>query len=660
MMKQCINWINFFQARLSRRITFYVFISLILVEAVILVPSYYRRKHEQIQQLKEISAAAVTTVELMKLKGTPDEIIWQTIANLDKVEAVILGGAIYRNDGVLLKSFGVAPALSYNEVMGQSYQKSYQQDQQYRYDAARRVLDDRYILIVTHNATAIQRDLWAYVARITGLIIIIAAVVTLTTLLVLNQVALRPILSLRDDLLVARSTIGQATIVPEFQSTKTLSADELGDVITAFYQLYQRVVTEIGDREQAEANLRKTLQRKNLLNRLTAQIRDTLDLETILETAVVAIRELLHVERCHFIWFRPGLDQVTGVNTEPMLRVVKESKPDAQPSWLGHHPFHCAPDLLQQAAQWLHQLQVHCCNNVAELTDPQLVAQFQHLGVQAFLDVPLQTRSGRIGIVQCVQSSQPRPWINTEVELIQNVTAQLAIAISQAELYESTRASQEKAESLLLNILPGAIAERLKQSPGVIAERFEQATILFADLVNFTNLAAQIPAFDLVCQLNEIFSNFDRLTEHYGLEKIKTIGDAYMVVGGLPTPRSDHADAVAALALDMQQTIQKFQRLDGRPFELRIGIHTGPVVAGVIGLKKFIYDLWGDTVNIASRMESHGIPGKIQITQATHDCLKQHYQIEERGRIMVKGRGEMVTYWLLSHALSQQSALVNG
>ena len=211
---------------------------------------------------------------------------------------------------------------------------------------------------------------------------------------------------------------------------------------------------------------------------------------------------------------------------------------------------------------------------------------------------------------------------------------------------EALRVEQQKSERLLLNILPESIAERLKQDQHSIADRFEEVTILFADIVDFTKLAAQISATKLVNLLNEIFCTFDQITLAYGLEKIKTIGDSYMVVGGLPTLRSDHAEAIAEMALAMQQEIAYFQRDDGEPFHIRIGIHTGPVVAGVIGMKKFAYDLWGDTVNVASRMESQGMPGKIQVTKATYERLKDKYSFERRGAIAVKGKGEMITYWL--------------
>ncbi len=205
---------------------------------------------------------------------------------------------------------------------------------------------------------------------------------------------------------------------------------------------------------------------------------------------------------------------------------------------------------------------------------------------------------------------------------------------------------QEKSERLLLNILPEAIAQRLKRGESTIADSFADVTVLFADIVNFTKLSANLSPAQLVEILNEIFSAFDELAEKYELEKIKTIGDAYMVVGGLPTPRNDHAEAIANMALDMQNIIGQFHLQGNEPVQMRTGINTGAVEAGVIGTKKFTYDLWGDTVNTANRMESHGIAGKIQVTVATYERLKDKYIFEERGIIDIKGKGEMLTYFL--------------
>jgi sensor domain CHASE-containing protein/class 3 adenylate cyclase len=214
---------------------------------------------------------------------------------------------------------------------------------------------------------------------------------------------------------------------------------------------------------------------------------------------------------------------------------------------------------------------------------------------------------------------------------------------------EKLAEEQQKAEQLLLNILPAAIAGELMQTKASIPQHFDEVTILFADIVGFTSLSHHMSPIKLVDLLNQIFSAFDSLAEQLGLEKIKTIGDAYMVAAGLPTLRHDHAAAIAEMALAMQQVATSFQAETGEPLEIRIGINTGVVVAGVIGTKKFIYDLWGDAVNVASRMESSGEPGMIQVTAATYERLKDQYVFEPRGRIAVKGRGEMETYWLRGH-----------
>jgi class 3 adenylate cyclase len=217
---------------------------------------------------------------------------------------------------------------------------------------------------------------------------------------------------------------------------------------------------------------------------------------------------------------------------------------------------------------------------------------------------------------------------------------------------------REKSERLLLNVLPAPIADRLKQGEQVIADNFADVTVLFADIVDFTRFSANMLPTELVVLLNEIFSAFDYLAEQHGLEKIKTAGDEYMVVGGLPMPRNDHVEAVAEMALDIQETVAQFSVNDNEPLSVRVGIHTGPVVAGVIGTKKFSYDLWGDTVNIASRMESHGLNGSIQVTTATYERLCEKYVFAERGTIPVKNKGKMLTYFLIGK--KGQVAMLSG
>ncbi|GAB4286089.1 MAG: hypothetical protein Fur0025_18260 [Oscillatoriaceae cyanobacterium] len=212
---------------------------------------------------------------------------------------------------------------------------------------------------------------------------------------------------------------------------------------------------------------------------------------------------------------------------------------------------------------------------------------------------------------------------------------------------DKLKIEQQKSEDLLLNILPKQIAERLKEGQSTIADSFPNVSVLFADIVGFSKLATRVSPTQLVGMMNEVFSAFDYLADYYKLEKIKTIGDAYMVVAGLPVERSDHADAIANIALDMQSSIETINKNSSETFRIRIGINSGPVVAGVIGKKKFLYDLWGDTVNTASRMESHGLPGRIHVTQFTYELLEDKYIFEPRGEIEVKGKGKMSTYFLM-------------
>jgi guanylate cyclase len=208
------------------------------------------------------------------------------------------------------------------------------------------------------------------------------------------------------------------------------------------------------------------------------------------------------------------------------------------------------------------------------------------------------------------------------------------------------RIEQDKSERLLLNVLPREIALRLKNEGRTIAEQFDAVSILFADMVGFTSLSARMAPQEMVNLLNEVFSAFDTLVKRYDLEKIRTIGDNYMVASGVPRPRSDHAQVLALLALDMRAYLEQAQAA-GKPVQFRIGINSGPVIGGVIGQEKFHYDVWGDAVNVASRMESHGVAGKIQITRPTYKLLDNDFICEPHGSILVKGKGEMDTWFLV-------------
>ncbi len=458
---------GFLRARLSRRIVLWVFASIVAIEAIILIPSYYRREDELLQQLEEVSEAAIRATVRWHKQGLAGDMLMRKLGNLVS-DPLILGIAVYRANGQRLETIGEPPEIDFSELRNpEKYLICGRERNGDRYDVAwsAQTLGANYILIVRHDASSVQRELYAFTLRIAGLVLLISAFVTGTTTIVLGVTVIVPILQLRNNLIAAEEALARDHRTdPNVYSLSVTRHDELGEVTQAFNQMYRRVSLEIEQRQQAEAVL---------------------------------------------------------------------------------------------------------------------------------------------------------------------------------------RAEQEKSERLLLNILPEPIAQQLKEGRSNIANGFAEATILFADLVNFTQLSARKSPTQLVELLNEIFSAFDRLTEQHGLEKIKTIGDAYMVVGGLPIPRHDHAQAVAEMALDMQRTVARLSREQGETFKIRIGINTGPVVAGVIGTKKFIYDLWGDAVNTASRMESHGIAGAIQVTESTRERLQDCYLFEERGAIQVKGKGEMTTYFLL-------------
>jgi len=250
-------------------------------------------------------------------------------------------------------------------------------------------------------------------------------------------------------------------------------------------------------------------------------------------------------------------------------------------------------------------------------------------------------------------STLPRWFQSTMVAL--NVTVGGSVvffllalfATQRAEALAALRLEQNKAEDLLLNILPRSIADKLKADTATIADQIEAASILFADVVDFTPLSERLQPAEVVGMLDRLFTYFDLLAERHGLEKIKTIGDCYMVAAGVPTPRLDHARAMALMALDMREAMRSKDGVGQLGLELRIGINSGPVVAGVIGRKRFLYDLWGDAVNMASRMESQGTRGQIQVTRETYELLKDEFELESRGMVAIKGKGDVETWYLV-------------
>ncbi|TGM17436.1 ammonium transporter [Leptospira meyeri] len=272
-----------------------------------------------------------------------------------------------------------------------------------------------------------------------------------------------------------------------------------------------------------------------------------------------------------------------------------------------------------------------------ELIDLFLSMDYQHKTGDLTLDVPVEpfTEVGQIAERYNLVLGKVRSTLK------ENEDSRVEIA----NAYEKVRNEQERAEKLLLNVLPKSIAEELKEKQGLIANSYPEVSVLFADIVGFTQISSGMKPEAVVRILNEIFSYFDVLAEKYRLEKIKTIGDAYMAVAGLPAPDQFHSLLAAHMAWDMKSLLSRLRLgKSGTKLSMRIGINTGPVVAGVIGTKKFIYDIWGDAVNLASRMESHGLPNEIQITESTADLIRSDFELEERGEIEVKGKGKIKTF----------------
>jgi class 3 adenylate cyclase/NAD(P)-dependent dehydrogenase (short-subunit alcohol dehydrogenase family) len=320
----------------------------------------------------------------------------------------------------------------------------------------------------------------------------------------------------------------------------------------------------------------------------------------------------------------PQMSRVMGAPVDALLAGLVQN-----PGYPGLMPLdHCATALVYCLA--------HAKEYNAQVADP--FDPLQRFGV---IDVPkLEAGNLRAMDVAGAISQDIKYYLRGLTDLNHDLEKRIEVRTNELEL------ERARSESLLLNILPREIAQTLKERPGTIAQRFDQTSVLFADMVGFTPLSAEMTPEEMVELLNAIYSFYDSLTEKYGLEKIRTIGDNYMVASGVPRPRHDHAQALACMALEMCDIFKDEGRLAIDGLNFRIGINSGPLVAGVIGYKKFQYDIWGPTVNTASRMESQGLPGKVQITQATYELLKDEFVCEPRGTLEVKGVGEVET-WLL-------------
>lgn len=396
------------------------------------------------------------------------------------------------------------------------------------------------------------------------------------------------------------------------------------------------VARDITSRKQAERALALEAARDNTIGQISRAFIDR-DLDTAINLALQLMGEFTQCDRSYVMGYDRKQYGVThawrAAGIEPLIDQIQ--------------------GLSESAFPWFHrQCRLGQAIKICSPTDlPPIEADaekafLEEYGIQAMLHVPMFHADRLVGFIG-LDCHATKDWTEEDIKMIELVGEIIAIARARQAAEEALRLEQEKSEQLLLNILPEPIAAQLKQSQEHIAENFEEVTIMFADIVGFTPLSARLEPIALVDLLNKIFSTFDELAEELGLEKIKTIGDAYMVAAGLPIPRPDHAEAIADMALAMQAAVNKFQIEVGDSFQIRIGINSGVVVAGVIGIKKFIYDLWGDAVNVASRMESSGEPGRIQVTAATYKLLLDKYLFEERGNISVKGKGEMKTYWLL-------------
>jgi PAS domain S-box-containing protein len=387
---------------------------------------------------------------------------------------------------------------------------------------------------------------------------------------------------------------------------------QLGGEPTLLTTLY-----DISDRKQAEAAVRQSEERL----RLQAQ-----ELELRVEQRTAELKQAEEKYRSIFENAAEGIFQVS----------LDGRFLSANPALAEIYGYASPEDLIASITDIGRQIYVQ-----ARRRD-EMLAYLKRFGVVTEFESQAYRKDGR------------QIWISENVRAIQDHTGTVLHyegSVSDITIRKSTedelRQQRLVSEQLLLNVLPQPIAERLKRGQKTIADSFSSATVLFADIVNFSALASEISPTELIDLLNGIFSAFDHLADRHDLEKIKTIGDAYMVVGGLPKLRVKHTEAIADMALDMLQTISQFHGKNHQPITLRIGIHTGPVVAGVIGTRKFIYDLWGDTVNIASRMEAQGEAGRIQVTQTVRDRLKGQYLFQKRGAIDIKGKGEMTTYLLL-------------
>lgn len=323
----------------------------------------------------------------------------------------------------------------------------------------------------------------------------------------------------------------------------------------------------------------------------------------------------------------PQMIEITGISEEQALEIVAQN-----PGYTGFMP-------VEHSATALVYAIVHASEYHGQVVDP--FEPLDRFGVIQMPSVDPNNAESELDVSGPLSGLYIKQYLGDVTSL--NHELEQRIEIRTHELAEE----RDRSEKLLLNILPTPIAERLKDGENMIADYFSNATVLFADIVDFTPLSANLEPQKVVEILDTVFSSIDDIVEQYELEKIKTIGDCYMAVGGIPVPQSNHAERVANAALEIVPMLSNLSKKLDIPLTTRIGLHSGDVVAGVIGQQKFIYDLWGDTVNTASRMESQGVAGKIQVTAQTQELLKDSFRWEKRGTLDIKGKGEMETWYLM-------------
>lgn len=384
--------------------------------------------------------------------------------------------------------------------------------------------------------------------------------------------------------------------------------------------------------------LERNYREADLLLRITQQINSGFLLEEILSYVYDSFQRVIPYERIGFSLLEDDgeiLRAFWARSSAPTLHITKGYAARMKGSSLQQILDTGRPRILNDLEQYL---ELHRDSDSTR----RIVAE----GMRSSLTCPLVALGKPVGFM-FFSSTRPNTYEDVHVEVFERVAGQLAVIVEKSRLYQQVLDERERSERLLRNILPASIADRLKTERGKIADGFPDVTVLFADLVAFTEWAPKMSPPQLVRLLNEVFLEFDDLTERHDLEKIKTVGDSYMVAAGLPLPRKDHAAAAVEMALDMLDVVDRYRRPDGLPLRLRVGVHSGPVVAGVIGRKKFAYDLWGETVNFASRLESHGVPGRVHVSAATRDLLGATYGLESHGPVEIKGVGRVET-WLVA------------